>query len=893
MEVIPKIDKFELAKRRALLDYLAITLQRIFRGRRSRLITKFISAASKQQRFQRCSILLSNTTNFSPCDIYKDNCKYIELNIDNCINLPINCTATRVSVRYLIPNKPNIQHEKKLKFATKINAIENGSAFSSPDTSGFHPVYNYRLVYDNTQTEDFDYNRGIFLIRIDTIERPSMVAKCVGYAILPVWKEVYDVNKTEIKFRLNTGLHTLKLFYGNISSEINLFDIVDREENLQIIPDTVLTIRVSDPSHGSSKIEKFTQKELHVRNQKLDNVNYDVLLLLLSSLSTSYQGSLPCLPLLLGISHTSNIPFPPYSKTTLTIADDWLKHAFPSPTNLKSCINKANMFTYSDTYGAFLAIDAIYNAPTSQLSVKDLSDFALQNIHSLTVYKSVVQYLPGLKFNVNDLVEVNKNKKWVKGIVNSINTDGSLNITYSYDNLTEEKVPEFLVRRHITDNLRQNSLHVGASVLANYRELNKWYEGKLIAVYPHQGLSDSSEKYLYDIKYSDGVIERNVKDSCIIVNRRALINLPAADVSEEIVVEEVLSRIDCSKSYNNHHQYSTECMSSTSGVILGSTGCVLITLTAIDLLLLKSNKNNTTQRTRRDSFKKNQYPYLPDGISKLTVNIDSPTGTYWTLIPLRKDTVFTNHNKSSILSETIDIDGQFVNQGVHQLPLFEGQAPEEIIWSADPLKTLIKGLRTQARQNCNKIEKIQHRKSPIMSLRHLIHKPGKSLTTSTLLSISPVSDKENEHDTYQNYTKNVCVSNRGNNILLSRPEYTKLRTVIMKVFSYFVSNKKRAIAPLPPSDTVAAKPKYILSNGASIFVRIQDGRKFNEIPRFEFRPSCDDYNTETMSLILSAYNYCATDKCLLEELFAYVSYLQQPLSLLKTNNSLRFIEITG
>lgn len=97
-----KIDKFEQVKRRVRLDLLAITLQRIFRGRRSRLLTKSTHAASKHHRFQRCSILLSNTTAFSTCDIYKEDCKYIELNIDNCVNLPINCTASRVSARYLI-----------------------------------------------------------------------------------------------------------------------------------------------------------------------------------------------------------------------------------------------------------------------------------------------------------------------------------------------------------------------------------------------------------------------------------------------------------------------------------------------------------------------------------------------------------------------------------------------------------------------------------------------------------------------------------------------------------------------------------------------------------------------------------------------------------------------
>lgn len=640
-------------------------------------------------------------------------------------------------------------------------------------------------------------------------------------------------------------------------------------------------MRISDPSHNISKIEKFTQKELCIRNQALENINHDVLLLLLSSLATSYQGTSHCLPLLLGLSRTSPLPFPPYSNTTMIIADDWLRHAFPSPTSLRSCINKANMFTYNYKYGAHLAIDAIYNLPTSQIPFGELSEFARKNTFSQTVYKAIVQYLPGINFNVNDLVEVNKNNRWDKGMVRSINSDGSLNITYSSDNCNEDRIPEFLVRRYITASfetkLRQNinPLHVGASVLANYRELNKWYEGKLIAMYPHQGLSDTSERYLYDIKYSDGVIERNVKESCIVINRRARINLPCTGVSEEIVVEEVLSRIETAKSYINHHQYYTECMSSTNGVILGPHGCVLVTLTAIDLLLVKSTVKGTSQRSRRSSLKMVQYPYLPDGISKLSVNADNPSGTYWTLIPLRKDTVFNNHN-NSILSETIDVDGAFVNQGVHQLPLFEGHIPEELIWSADPLKTLIKGLRYQANRSC-KTEKTKHRESSVLSLQPLIRNQVVPLTASSLLSITPVAEKELVH-VNQNYTNCICVSNRGNNIILDRRDYkSKIRALLFKLSSYlhFKFKSKGTIAPLPRSLTSEStpKPKYILSNGASIFIRIQDGRKFNDVPQFEFSQTTKNhFNTETMSLILSAYSTCSTDRGLLEELFGYVSY---------------------
>lgn len=180
MEGLAKTDKFKQLKRRVQLDFLAITLQRIFRGRRSRLITKSTHAINKQQRFQRFSILLSNSTTFTTCEIYNDHCKYIELNIDNCMNLPVNCTASRVSVRYLIPTKYQNVSSKTRRFATKLNMNENGSSYSSPDTCAFHPIYNYRIIWDNVQTDEFDHKRGIFLIRIDTIERPSMVAKCVG-----------------------------------------------------------------------------------------------------------------------------------------------------------------------------------------------------------------------------------------------------------------------------------------------------------------------------------------------------------------------------------------------------------------------------------------------------------------------------------------------------------------------------------------------------------------------------------------------------------------------------------------------------------------------------------------------------------------------------------------
>jgi hypothetical protein len=65
--------------------------------------------------------------------------------------------------------------------------------------------------------------------------------------------------------------------------------------------------------------------------------------------------------------------------------------------------------------------------------------------------------------------------------------------------------------------------------------------------------------------------------------------------------------------------------------------------------------------------------------------------SWWGILPLRTDSPFYAPEGSTV-AET-EVDGAFVNAGTHQVPLFQGLPPLEVLNSFDPLDTVLTKLR--------------------------------------------------------------------------------------------------------------------------------------------------------------------------------------------------------
>lgn len=70
-----------------------------------------------------------------------------------------------------------------------------------------------------------------------------------------------------------------------------------------------------------------------------------------------------------------------------------------------------------------------------------------------------------------------------------------------------------------------------------------------------------------------------------------------------------------------------------------------------------------------------------------------PDRSWWGLFPLRTASPFYTPHGS--LLEDKECDGAFANSGTHQVPLFNGLPPLEIIESSDPLETLLRKFQQQ------------------------------------------------------------------------------------------------------------------------------------------------------------------------------------------------------
>lgn len=169
-------------------------------------------------------------------------------------------------------------------------------------------------------------------------------------------------------------------------------------------------------------------------------------------------------------------------------------------------------------------------------------------------------------------------------------------------------------------------------------------------------------------------------------------------------------------------QYIDE-LSSTAGLELGKKSCLLVAVTAVDVL--------TTTRSIRKDNKNDNNAHQSDGLDGLVgiyVGHKDPLCSWWGILPLKTEHGNGNNSPMAALSEpqpfgkatnrskktpkgkavdptgfpeTISPTGRvatFVNCGTHQIPLFEGSPPDILFELDDPFDWLIKKLENQQRR---------------------------------------------------------------------------------------------------------------------------------------------------------------------------------------------------
>lgn len=205
----------------------AISIQSIWRGHKHRKSLMQIAAEYKSSK-----VTIGDKADHAPSmfakaeetelesfsDIFMDEVKHIQCCVDGAEGLPVNCTATRVTVKLLTPNRTQIG--------------ESMTCFSHPDSPAHSPSYECISSWSRSLLGPHDQTvaaTATILCRIDTLERPSLRPVCVGYGALKLCTNEHDDEQpmntdTDVgdncnsgnRIKLNSGSFLIPLCYGKI-----------------------------------------------------------------------------------------------------------------------------------------------------------------------------------------------------------------------------------------------------------------------------------------------------------------------------------------------------------------------------------------------------------------------------------------------------------------------------------------------------------------------------------------------------------------------------------------------------------------------------------------------------------------------------------------------------
>ncbi|CAE7758151.1 unnamed protein product, partial [Symbiodinium microadriaticum] len=134
----------------------------------------------------------------------------------------------------------------------------------------------------------------------------------------------------------------------------------------------------------------------------------------------------------------------------------------------------------------------------------------------------------------------------------------------------------------------------------------------------------------------------------------------------KFIVDDVSRFVDFDASSEMCPVYVDE-FTSLSHMDLGPLACLLVLVSRVDVT------------------------YNKDSSFDLNMPLRHPERSWWGILPLRVESPFYAPEGSAVAES--EFDGAFVNSGTHQVPLFRGLCPMEVVSSPNPYRTVLKMLR--------------------------------------------------------------------------------------------------------------------------------------------------------------------------------------------------------
>ncbi|KAJ1390272.1 hypothetical protein B484DRAFT_409068, partial [Ochromonadaceae sp. CCMP2298] len=344
--------------------------------------------------------------------------------IDGAVGLPLCATATRVTARLLDHTRAQI-------------GVSSASTVSQPDGRAEEPRFDLQASWRGSSLSP----TVTIVCRIDTLEKPSLQPRCVGFAVLKlcVDKEGIqpDPDRHYDQLFLNSGQFLLPIVYGSVPSNgVFSESLMDR---LPHIYDAYLSVRLFDPSQSAS-----TDRPQQSPNR--DTRKYDLSKTLLACLIRSLPGTeLPPMPLdeRLAGEVLGGVGIDAVEKQALVRAtSEWLLRIFPPVNQKLGGVNPRFLLDYNDRVGAFVALDMLYNMPPRARLIRDAAEGAarLQSgsvFHKpyddkTTMFKIYFRYLPGSNL-----------PRKLRGAVDFVIDDASMDLDFGSKELNPVYLDEF------------------------------------------------------------------------------------------------------------------------------------------------------------------------------------------------------------------------------------------------------------------------------------------------------------------------------------------------------------------------------------------------------------------------------------------------------------------
>lgn len=247
--------------------------------------------------------------------------------------------------------------------------------------------------------------------RIDTLEKPLLQPRCVGFAVLKLCVDANGIQPApganSKHVYLNAGQYLLPIVYGSVPSNgIFSESLMDK---LPHIYDAYLSVRLFDPNvESASNLSRGLDPSLtagrDLRHFNLDNT----IIATLIKYQPGAGSNLPRLPvddfLVQEIKKGVEVNAEE-KKLIVRQVNEWLIRLFPPVHQKLPGVNTRFLLNYDHRIGAFVALDMLYNMPDNKKFMKSTSE-ALSRMQATSIFnkpwddkascfKTYFRYLPG------------------------------------------------------------------------------------------------------------------------------------------------------------------------------------------------------------------------------------------------------------------------------------------------------------------------------------------------------------------------------------------------------------------------------------------------------------------------------------------------------------------